>query len=112
MNIRQEAPGTVAAAPEGGTPELQCNGTKGRSNLTIVHRQAPSAKAVATALGGARQAGGSWIARCPAHDDRHPSLSLKDGDRFLLWHCHAGCPQDAVRAALLALGLYGDRRHG
>lgn len=35
---------------------------------------------------------GQWLCRCPAHDDRSPSLSVKEGDdgRVLL-HCFAGC---------------------
>lgn len=28
---------------------------------------------------------------CPAHDDRSPSLSIRQGDRGLLVHCYAGC---------------------
>jgi hypothetical protein len=47
------------------------------------------------------------MARCPAHDDRIPSLSVSQGDdgRILL-HCHAGCPTDVI---LERLGLtYGD----
>jgi putative DNA primase/helicase len=31
-----------------------------------------------------------WAARCPAHEDRNPSLSITRRDRWLL-HCHAGC---------------------
>jgi 5S rRNA maturation endonuclease (ribonuclease M5) len=32
-----------------------------------------------------------WIARCPAHEDRDPSLSLNDGEGGrILVHCHAG----------------------
>jgi putative DNA primase/helicase len=38
-------------------------------------------------------------ARCPAHDDRSPSLSIRDGDRSPLLKCHRGCdPQDVVSA--------------
>ncbi len=50
---------------------------------------------------GVRQSGPDrWIARCPAHDDRDPSLSVRDaGDRVLV-HCHAGCPAGAVVSAL------------
>ena len=44
---------------------------------------------------------GRWMARCPAHDDRHPSLSIGDGDRILV-HCFAGC---AVEDVLTAVGL-------
>ena len=32
-----------------------------------------------------------WLAKCPAHDDRSPSLSVRDlGDTFLV-KCWAGC---------------------
>jgi hypothetical protein len=37
------------------------------------------AEPIAEALGG-RKAGGGWMARCPAHDDRQPSLSIRDTD--------------------------------
>lgn len=51
----------------------------------------------------AKRNGSGWIARCPAHDDRNPSLSISEGDdgRVLL-HCHAGCSHSEV---LKALGL-------
>ena len=43
---------------------------------------------------------GRWSARCPAHADRSPSLSVRlDGER-LLFHCHAGCAPEAVLAAV------------
>jgi len=46
---------------------------------------------------------GEWVACCPAHEDRTPSLSLKDcGDGRLLLHCFGGC---AVEEVCLALGL-------
>lgn len=42
-----------------------------------------------------------WIACCPAHDDRNPSLSVSEGeDGRALLHCHAGCGVDAIVAAL------------
>jgi len=35
---------------------------------------------------------GQWIARCPAHADKSPSLSIKEiSDGRVLIHCHAGC---------------------
>lgn len=42
-----------------------------------------------------------WTATCPAHDDRHPSLSIAEGDdgRVLL-HRHAGCEPTAIVAVL------------
>lgn len=59
-----------------------------------------------------RRSGDGWSARCPAHDDRNPSLtvSVGDDDRVLLT-CHAGCDTPSVVDALgLAMGdLYADR---
>ena len=39
----------------------------------------------------------TWIARCPAHADKTPSLSVSkgEGDR-ILFHCHAGCDVEAI----------------
>ncbi len=52
-------------------------------------------------LDGVRETGsGKWIARCPAHDDRSPSFSIRDvGDRVLV-HCFAGCDPDEILAAV------------
>lgn len=50
-----------------------------------------------------RQLGGSWagttaMVRCPAHADRTPSLSIRQGDRGILVTCHAGCAaRDVLR---------------
>lgn len=45
---------------------------------------------------------GRWYARCCAHDDKSPSLSVMDkGDRVLI-HCFAGCDPSDV---LTAIGL-------
>lgn len=45
--------------------------------------------------------GESWSARCPAHDDREPSLSIGIGkDARVLLHCHAGCQVEAIVGAL------------
>ena len=44
---------------------------------------------------------GGWCARCPAHDDRVPSLSVTAGpDGRVLLHCHAGCTPEAVVGAV------------
>lgn len=51
------------------TPELQ----------SLVHR-----------LGG-RWSGNAALCLCPAHADRTPSLSIRQGDRGILVTCHAGC---------------------
>lgn len=65
----------------------------------------PDARAIVDALR-ARKAGNGWSARCPAHDDSNPSLSLTFRDGKLLVHCHAGCTQDNVLTALRARGLW------
>lgn len=43
----------------------------------------------------------AFSARCPAHDDRSPSLSvaLTHDDKILIY-CHAGCGANAVLSAL------------
>lgn len=42
-----------------------------------------------------------WEARCPAHNDRTPSLSISLAPKgHLLVHCHAGCPTEAVMSAV------------
>jgi len=58
-----------------------------------------------------RALGGRWyghygIARCPAHPDKTPSLSLADGrDGRLLVRCHAGCANLDVLAFLRKHGM-------
>ena len=48
---------------------------------------------------GLRPSGDGWVARCPAHDDHNPSLSIRKGDDEWLLHCHAGCATENVVAA-------------
>lgn len=52
-------------------------------------------------LDGVRRFSDGYKARCPAHDDRNPSLSITEADdgRILL-KCMAGCPTETVLAAL------------
>lgn len=47
-----------------------------------------------------RRAGNDYIARCPAHDDRMPSLSVTDGQDRILIFCHAGCTAKAIVGAM------------
>jgi putative DNA primase/helicase len=73
-----------------------------------------TAESIATALGG-RKVGTTWMAKCPTHEDGKPSLSINDaGCGKVLVHCHAGCEQQRVIAALKSLGVWPvtDRRHG
>lgn len=53
--------------------------------------------------------GGHWslksgMCRCPAHDDRTPSLSVGVAQSAILFHCFAGCSSEEV--------LVGFKRHG
>ncbi len=67
-----------------------------------------TAETIAKFLGG-RKAGGGWMVRCPVHDDREPSLSIRDGgDGKVLVHCHAGCDQGRVIAALRSRGFWNE----
>lgn len=57
-----------------------------------------------------RKLGGVWrddgaLCHCPAHDDRTPSLSVRVGDRSLLFKCFAGCTGLEVMRAIRRLQL-------
>ena len=42
-----------------------------------------------------------WQARCPAHADRSPSLTIQDGEEGrILVHCFAGCTPKEICSAL------------
>ncbi len=61
-----------------------------------------------------RTAPDKWIARCPAHDDKRPSLSIREADdgRVLL-KCWSGCGAAEITGALnldMADLFPGDRR--
>jgi DNA primase len=64
-----------------------------------------TADAIARSLE-ARRSGSEWMAKCPAHDDRNPSLSIRQSKGKALVHCHAGCKQRDVIEALKARGLW------
>lgn len=67
-----------------------------------------NAESIAKVLGG-RRSGSGWSARCPAHEDSKPSLSLTDENGKVLVHCHAGCEQRAVIDALRRLGMWPEK---
>ena len=46
------------------------------------------------------------MCRCPAHDDRTPSLSVSLGRHAILLHCFAGCSNEEVIAALARHGIH------
>ncbi len=61
-----------------------------------------SADALLSRLDGVRRTGtGRWLARCPAHEDKSPSLSVRETDdgRVLL-HDFAGCNVEEILGAV------------
>ena len=61
-----------------------------------------SADALLSRLDKVRQTGpGRWLARCPGHEDKSPSLSIRElDDARLLLHCFGGCEVEQVLSAL------------
>jgi CHC2 zinc finger len=54
----------------------------------------------------------NWIACCPAHEDRQPSMTVREtGDGLILVHCFAGCGIDSILSAvgMEVEELYPDR---
>jgi putative DNA primase/helicase len=51
-------------------------------------------------LKGVRETGDGWTARCPAHSDKHNSLSIAHREGKWLLKCHAGCKVEQVTKAL------------
>jgi putative DNA primase/helicase len=64
-----------------------------------------TAESIAHELGDKRS-GSNYLAKCPVHDDKNPSLSLRDVGGKVLVKCHAGCSQQDVIAALRERGLW------
>ena len=66
-----------------------------------------SVQKLLSALSGVHETGArSWVACCPNHADRSPSLSIRElDDGRVLLHCFAECPTEEV---LHAVGLEFD----
>jgi putative DNA primase/helicase len=65
------------------------------------------AATITLALGG-RWHGSYGTARCPAHEDRTPSLTIRDGDTAPLLKCHAGCDARDIIEELRRRGLLAE----
>lgn len=103
-------------APERGSGGASMNDLQklyGPTKYSPAQRQREGIDGLLSRLERVRQTGpGRWIARCPGHDDRGPSLSLcETDDGRTLIHCFAGCELGAILAALgLTLAdLFPDR---
>ena len=72
------------------------------------------AASISRALKGTKT-GDGYLIRCPVQThgkgkgDRHPSLSIADGDHGLLVRCHAGCDARDILDVLRRRGLLDDR---
>lgn len=51
-------------------------------------------------LHGVKGSKGSFTARCPAHSDRTPSLSIRESEGRILLHCFAGCDVERILTAV------------
>jgi putative DNA primase/helicase len=58
-----------------------------------------TAAAVAARLH-ARRTGSGWMARCPAHPDKIPSLSISESGGRVLLHCYANCSTESIVTSL------------
>lgn len=48
-----------------------------------------------------RTGANSWLACCPAHEDRSPSLTIHAAnDGRILVHCHSGCSFEEIKDAV------------
>ena len=71
-----------------------------------------NAQEITKALGG-HWHGSYGTARCPAHDDHEPSLSIRNGvDGEPLFNCFAGCDWRDIKDVLRADGLLPERGPG
>ena len=86
----------------------------GADSTSGSHTRGVSTGDLVSRLEGVKQTGpGRWIACCPAHEDRSPSLSIRElEDGRTLLHCFGGCYVDAVVGAvgLTVSDLFPPRR--
>ena len=74
---------------------------------------APNLDLILNGLDKVRKSGSGWVACCPAHDDKKPSLSISEGRQgVVLVKCWSGCAQADVIQALRDRGLWGSAQHG
>jgi hypothetical protein len=64
-----------------------------------------NAAQIAQALGGKRS-GNQWKCRCPAHDDKDPSMIVFDGKHAVQVRCLACCEPIEIIEALRSMGLW------
>jgi hypothetical protein len=76
-----------------------------RRGKSVAAMSATAIELIVERFSGRRIGSGRWIARCPSHHDRSPSLSIASGrDGRVLLRCFAGCElSDVLRSAGLKI---------
>jgi CHC2 zinc finger len=71
----------------------------------------PTAEQIAQLIQG-RRSGAGWIGRCPAHEDRSPSLKIDERDGKILLCCFAGCSLKEIyeRLGISVSDLFSESR--
>lgn len=59
-----------------------------------------NAAELASRIAGSKPVRAGYVAPCPAHEDKEPSLSFMDGEKGVLVKCHAGCTTEEVCKAI------------
>jgi hypothetical protein len=57
-------------------------------------------EALLSRLSGVKGRNGNYVACCPAHEDRKPSLAVKEQDGKILVHCFGGCSVENIVGAV------------
>jgi hypothetical protein len=84
----------------GGDPAVTSSSASGAARATNHTGSGPVASLLAR-LDGVRRTGRGWQAKCPAHPDRHASLSIGEASTgAALVHCFAGCDVHAICSAV------------
>ena len=86
-------------------------GVEPRSTLNGDHRRHRDSRANRSRARQKQKFAPGYIAKCPAHQDDNPSLSITEKNGTFLIHCFAGCSQEAVVAAVKDLGLWPEGKH-
>jgi hypothetical protein len=86
-------------------PPGRRSGAPKTTNTTIVRPSSDDftspVNLVIDRLEGVRRSGRGWVGRCPAHDDRFPSLSVTEAhDGRVLLHDFAGCAPEQIVAGI------------
>lgn len=72
------------------------------TNHPVIVTHSDAAARIVERLDGVKRTGpGRWLAKCPAHDDRSPSLSVREAeDGRVLLRCWSGCTASEVMGAI------------